>query len=185
MPLIFHEHYLRFSDFPFHLRGYPKFKNQNHEISLTLIWKSLSSVLQDLTPILTKILTSSDPYKSWSLITHNECNLYLPYEYLIVAHQVFINKKCTHWYCIPGQSSCCDTDICPAPQSSPRGGSSPGGTGEGLGCGSRTWGPSNRCRRGKFRSQGGTRRDPNNPGPDSHLKNWEWKWENFNLWTLQ
>ena len=44
-----------------------KLAYQNREINLTLMWKSLSSVLQDLTPIVTKILTS-DPYESWPLL---------------------------------------------------------------------------------------------------------------------
>ena len=44
-----------------------KLAYQNHEISLTFVWKSLSSDLQDLTSIMTKILIS-DPHKSWPLL---------------------------------------------------------------------------------------------------------------------
>ena len=51
----------------FHLCYFSQFScqhaNLNHELSLTLIWKCLSSILKDLTPILAKILTS-DPYNS-------------------------------------------------------------------------------------------------------------------------
>ena len=73
-----------------------KLAYQNHEISLTFIWKSLSSVLQDLTPILTKILTS-DPYNpEWVYVVSSwwVCSYRNAFDDCVVWHSLQVGQLC-------------------------------------------------------------------------------------------